>query len=459
MLYLISIQFMLLSLPKTKKQRGSTLIGILVALAIFSILGQAVFTLASSSFELVSFNRARITARHLAQEKIEFIRNLPYDDVGTSGGIPSGTIPQQEHIIRNKLDYLVKTSIIYIDDPFDQQTPGDLLPTDYKSVRVEVSWQGVASSRKNPVVFLTHIVPKGVETTAGGGTLSIFVFDAQANPVPQAQVTIYADTVTPTVNLTLNTADNGRAILPGASPCISCYEITVTKAGYSTQQTYSTSQVANPSKPHQTVLAGDLTEISFTIDILSNLNIISVKSREENFEIYPNILFQLRGEKIIGTDAQNQPVYKFDQDFITDSSGTISVNNIEWDNYRIIVPETSGLDISGTNPLLPIILQPNSTIDAKFALATQTTHSLLLSFTDNSKVPIASVSATLSDGASYQETKLSGFDTDPDFGQTFFSDLSQQIYTLTATASGYLDFSGSISVDQQTQENVVLDPS
>src|SRR3972149_3728932 len=92
---------------------GQSLVGILIALAVFSILGHAIFTLTSSSFTLVALSRARTTARHLAQEKIEFIRNLPYDNVGTAGGIPSGPLPQTENLTRNGLNFLVTTSVIY----------------------------------------------------------------------------------------------------------------------------------------------------------------------------------------------------------------------------------------------------------------------------------------------------------------------------------------------------------
>ena len=166
-------------LPQRENQyaKGQSLIGILVSLAIFSILSQAIFTVVSTSLNLVSFNRSRITARHLAQEKIELIRNLPYNDVGTVSGIPAGPLLQEENIVRNKLSYTVKTTIIYIDDSFDNTAPNDLLATDYKRARVEVSWQGLAGSRNNPVVILSDIAPKGIETTTGGGTLSIVVFN------------------------------------------------------------------------------------------------------------------------------------------------------------------------------------------------------------------------------------------------------------------------------------------
>lgn len=437
-------------------KEGQSIVGILVALAIFSILIQAIFTVVSTSLNFVSFNRARITARHLAQEKLELIRNLPYDNVGTIGGIPAGPLPQEENITRNKLNFKVRTTIIYIDDPFDDTAPNDLLPTDYKRVRVAVSWEGISPSRENPVVLLSDIAPKGIETSTGGGTLSIVVFDAGGNPVPQANVSIVAPNANPPVNLNLATGDNGRVILPGAPPCASCYQLTVTKPGYSSERTYSTSEVANPTKPHQTIIEGQLTEISFSIDRVSTLNIATKKGREDNFDSLPNLNFRLRGEKTIGTDTDNNPVYKYDELLVTNSNGTLTLNNMEWDNYHFIITGTA-YDISGTNPLQPISILPNTTNSFSIALSPHTPNSLLISFVDPGSIPIASVSATLTDGGFNQE-KLSGTASDPDFGQVFFSSLSSQNYNLHATASGYLDYNSTIPVDGTTYENIVMTP-
>lgn len=447
-------------LPKKVAVRGQSLIGITIAIAIFSILASAILTVVNSSFRFVAFNRARITGRHLAQEKIEFIRNLPYDDVGTSGGFPTGSLPQEENIVRNKLNYTVKIAIVYVDDPFDGTqggSPADTLGSDYKRVRVEVSWEGLTASRSNPIVLLTDIVPKGVETTEGGGTLSIIVFDSNGEPVPQASLHIVQNSVSPNIDVTFQTADNGRFIFTGIPVCVSCYEITVTKSGFSSERTYSTSEVANPTKPHQTILEGELTEISFSIDTVSILNIATKKGREDNFEILPNLSFQLRGEKTIGTDASAMPVYKYDENLQTDSNGALSINTLEWDNYHLFLPEGSAFDVSGSNPFLPLVVLPNTQIDMSVSLPANSVHSLLASFVNPSDTPIASVSATLSNGG-YNETKIAGSEEDPDWAQVFFSDLSSQTYLLEASASGYLDYSANITVTDDSQEKVIMTP-
>jgi len=440
-----------------KKLSGQSLIGILVALAIFSILAQAVLTIAATSYRFVSYNRARITARHLAQEKIEFIRNLPYDRIGTSGGIPSGTIAQTESIKRNGLSFSVRTTIIYFDDTFDDTAPADILPTDYKRVRVEVSWEGLESSNANPIVLLTDITPKGVESTAGGGTLSIIVFDASGNPVPEASVHIVASSVTPAVDLTMLTPVNGRLIVPGAPACISCYQISVTKNGFSSERTYSTADVANPTKPHQTVIQGQLSEISFLIDRTSTLNIATKNGRESGFSNLGNLSFRLRGEKTIGTDVSAQPVYKYDKILTTDSNGFLVLNDMEWDNYYFAPNPPSSYDISGTQPPQPVVVQPEKSVAFAISLVSSSTNSLLLSFTDQQDNPVATVSATLTKDA-YSSSGTSGLMSDPDYGQIFFGGLDEDSYTLTATHSAFIDYSGSIQVSGHSTEKVILTP-
>ncbi|MGD8744464.1 MAG: carboxypeptidase-like regulatory domain-containing protein [Candidatus Woesebacteria bacterium] len=446
-------------LPAPKKVKsGQVLISLLVGVALFAILSHALFTLVSASYSIVTYTRARIAAKHLAQEKMESIRNLPYDDIGTVGGIPSGQVEPSESVFRNGLNYLVETSIVFIDDEFDGLAPIDLLPSDYKRVRVEVTWGGLAASGKNPIIFISDISPKGIETTQGGGTISILVFDANAQPVPQANVHIVATETTPTVDLNQETSSEGRVILPGAPTCTSCYQITVTKDGYSTDRTYSTDEVANPDKPHQSSLEGYLTEVSFSIDKVSTLTIQSHNDRENNFEPLGNVSFTLRGNKTIGTDSSDELVYKYNQSFATDGSGELEIDEIEWDDYKITTDAASGYDITGTNPLLDVRVLPDTAVRLDFSVTTDTTHSLLVSFTDPADNPIASVSARLYDDTGYEATSSSGISGDPDFGQSFFGSLTNKIYHFTATASGFIDFSEDISVAGFTTEKIIMNP-
>jgi len=333
--------------------------------------------------------------------------------------------------------------------------PMDLLPTDYKRVRVDVSWGGVAASQTNPVTMITDIAPKGIETMVGGGTLSILVFNSQGQPVPQAEVQITATAVNPPVNLNLKTGDDGRIILPGAKTCNACYQISVQKAGYSADRTYSLEEVANPDKPHLSVLEAQVSEVSFAIDRVSTLNVLTVQDREHNFAPLPNQSFILKGEKTLGRDINDEPVLKFEKNLTTDGLGRLILDNLEWDNYHFSLPDGSGLDLATSNPLQPIIVLPAVTLNFTQSLTTHTPNSLLTIFRDSSNNLLASVSAVLT-ATDFESSASSGLSDKPDFGQIFFGNLLGQSYQLTATAAGFLDYSANFQVAGQTQEEIIM---
>lgn len=438
------------------KQRGQILISILIAIAVFAILLHALFTLIAASFDLVSINRARITAKHLALDRIETIRNLAYTDVGTIEGIPNGILNETEQVNINDLNFTIKTNVIYIDDEYDGQGTDDLFP-DYKRVRVEVMWEGLAKPAKNPLVLVTDIAPAIAQSYEGAGTLQIAVVDAYGQPVAQASVSIVADTLDPAVNLNINTTGAGTTSLPGAQPCTECYQITVTKEGYSTDRTYSTSEVTNPLKPHVSVIEGDVTQVTFSIDKTATLNVSSVSNRESGFTAQPDVSLRLRGSKIIGTDAFAQFVYKYDEVHSTDDGGNIAIVNLEWDNYYVFMPEVTSYDIAGNSPLLALNLLPDSSLDYTFSTESHSDYSLLNIIKDPSQNLIENVYINLTSG-SYDEEETSGLQDAPDFGQAFFPNLENKAYDYTATASGYLNSSGSVGVNGNSQNDIILSP-
>jgi hypothetical protein len=119
-------------------------------------------------------------------------------------------------------------------------------------------------------------VPAGIETTAGGGTLTVNVFDASVEPVSGAVVHIYNKTTTTTVDTTRNTNVDGIATFAGA-PAAANYEISVTKTGYSTDQTYSaTTSNPTPITPHVAVIQSAVSTMNFQIDRLSDLLVRTV---------------------------------------------------------------------------------------------------------------------------------------------------------------------------------------
>jgi hypothetical protein len=386
------------------------------------------------------------------------IKNLPFDEIGTIAGIPPGTIPQEETVTRGKIAFTVRTRITYVDDDFDGVAPADLLPTDYKQVKIQLIPQNSDIGSANPVTFITNIAPRGIETTAGGGTLSILVFNSLGQPLTSASVTIQKLDEEPFVNITTLTDSFGRVLLPGAPTCNECYYVSVTKNSHSTDRTYTTAEVANPAKPFLTVIESELTEQSFSIDLLSNLTINAFGAREFDFPGTGTVNFALHGTKLIGTDADAAPVYKYDQNIVTDGAGGIALPNMEWDTYTLDF-SASSQDLAGSSPFVPIILSPGQTLPVTLSAVSNTSDSLLVLVTDSGGVPLANVSVRLLySGLGYDETLPTGQPADPDFGQVFFSGLTENDYELVVTNPGFLTSTTTVGIDGDIYDVVPLSP-
>jgi len=263
---------------RLQENSGLSLIEAVVGIALMSMVFISFFGALKLAINIVGTSRARAGALALANEQMESIRNLPYNEVGTEGGIPSGDISQQENIILNKIDYTRRTLIQYVDDTADGEGEDDEngVTADYKRARIEISWQNRNSAQS--VVLVSDMMPKGIETIAGGGTLKIEVFDASINMVVSASVHIENNLLDPLVSIDTFTNSEGRVVFPG-SPSSVGYEVFVTKTGYSSAQTYDeTVENVDPRPPHVTILEGGTSEVSFVIDLLSQKTIKTYSS-------------------------------------------------------------------------------------------------------------------------------------------------------------------------------------
>lgn len=301
-----------------KNHSGFTLIEILISTTIIAALVLAIYNLIILTMQVTADNKFRVAAIMLADKKMEYIRNLPYASVGTTGGIPNGVIPDNETITQNNGAFSVNTLIQYFDDPFDgteDGDPDDDLSNDYKIARIRVLWNG-PFGQKNVTTF-SKIAPKGMESDLGGGTLSVLVYNAALNPVEDASVHIENNLLAVPISVDAETNEYGRVNFPGAPESIEGYEITVTKTGYSTSSTTArTVENPNPTLINATVLQGQKTEVAFSIDLLSNLVIRVVAANlPENWQINTDG----------GTEAQ------INSRLAIDNSGNIYV---VWQDYR-----------------------------------------------------------------------------------------------------------------------------
>lgn len=256
---------------KFRASRGMTLIDVIVGTFIMLAVFLGLFGAFRISIELVFSTKAKIGAVSLLTEKMENIRSLPYNSVGTLGGIPAGNIPQVEQMSLNGINYTINTLVQYVDAPEDGLDAADTnsITADYKVAKVEVLWNIKGSSRSTFAV--SRIAPVGIESLAGGGTLRVNVFDAGASPIQGADVRIVNNSTNPVIDTTVQSDSGGRATFPGA-PAASEYEITVSRTGYSTAGTYTASSTnPNPSPAHVSVVESVTTTLGIAIDALGEI--------------------------------------------------------------------------------------------------------------------------------------------------------------------------------------------
>lgn len=441
-------------LQSRNSKSGQQLIEIIIASAILLIMAQAFFTLINAAYKQVGLSRIQSTARALGNQHLETIRNLPFSDVGTQGGIPSGTIAQQQTISANGQQFRISTYIIYIDDPFDGSAPTDLLASDYKRVKVTVSWTSTFPTQEI-IELITDIAPKGPESDDGGGTLAILVYDSNGQPVPQADVHIEAPGANPPITLDLFTDDYGNLILPGAPICTACYSISVTKSGYSTDKTYTTAEVTNPNQPPVTILENQVSQVSFAIDRTASVTFTS-SGPGPTYNSLNNVDFNLQSTKVIGTNAQGEDIYKIDKEYATDSNGNLQLD-LEWDAYKLTLDNTV-YDIGAVNPTSPFSINPGQTVSVLFIAQPHTPNSLLTIVHNASGSAIASATATLRT-TGFQQIATTAGELFPDFGQVFFPSLTTGNYTIEIIHPSYETATESVSISGQNSHTIILNPA
>lgn len=577
---------------------GFTFIQTLVGIGVLMVIIVGLYAMFQLGMKIAAQNKARVTATALASQRIETFRNLPYDQVGTIGGIPSGVVPETEIFTRNEIEFTVKTTINYVDDPFDGVAPDDEVPNDYKRVKVKTTWPGFIGGE---VVLITDITPQGLESEQGGGNLLISVFNALGEPVNQADIHLVNTEVEPAIDANYQTNDQGQFLVAGAPSSTNAYQISVAKNSYSSERTYGSEEVANPDKPHATVLPGKLTQISFSIDLLGSILVKTLSpwgsdsfsdsffnqdkiSEISNLKVnlgevtlatttatsttyqtsgylfsqevapaniinwdeliwdddqpletqteyqlyyatstdwqlipeddlagnssgltgspvdlsglliteYPklkikgelstdnasttptlyawslswitseatpigNVSFNLEGDKTIGEDGEENPVYKFSQDFTTDSSGQIDISDLEWDIYDFeILPEEDLALISADPESDPAgqgigLLPDQAEIVSLFLEAS---NSLLFDVNNQETLePIFNAQIRLYKSVDYDQTLFTNQD-----GQVIFIPLEAGLYNYQIEADGYENSSDEVDVLGDQVINLNLTP-
>lgn len=285
---------------------GFTLIEILIDALIISMVSTAV--LASYSIVLKSADsaRAKIAAVALANEKMEEMRNMPYDSLGTDTGNPAGTIASRQTISRQGIDFDTKISIATVNDPYDGlEPPNDLYVYDYKRVEVAVS---KLNQTKILAKLSSYVAAKAAETATNTGILRVCIRRTNTEFVPEALVDVthptngtnFQDLVTPVDDCLLV-----PLLQPGDS-----YTVSVSKVGYTeASATFS-------------IAVQQVTPVTLFIDPPGKMSIKVV-------DVGNNTIMTSFPIRVVGGASG------YDVSMTTDANGTVLLESLVPDSYSL----------------------------------------------------------------------------------------------------------------------------
>ena len=158
----------------------------------------------------------------------------------------------------------------------------------------------------------------------------------------------------------------------------------------------------------------------------------------------------LRGNKVIGSDALAVPVHKYDQNHTTNGSGQINLTDIEWDSY--VVTLAGGAMIREACLSNPYSLSPNAEALLRVSTAPASTNNLRVEVVDTVGSPV--IEATVALTGPINSTADTSW-----CGQVYFGSLTAGDYDLEVSAPGLTTQTiGPLSVSGAVVERVVLVP-
>lgn len=442
-------------------KKGFSILEVVAAIFIFSIVTVTIYGSFSAGLKSIARSKHRVAATELANEKMEIVRNMPYSDIGTQDGVPSGVLPQNETVWKSNQKFNVRTTIIYIDDSLDGVaggTPNDKVSRDYKEARIEVIWGDIEWGKG--VVLVSRFVPNGVENESGGGTFVLNVIDSTGQGISGTEAHIVNSHSNPQVDTTMQTDSTGSILLAGMPSGDRNYEISTSKDSYESVSTLPPypATAYDPTDIHGSVEEGGLSSKSIIFD---QTGTITITSEDLNSNLVPSMHFHLKGGRILGTtrDIPSQSVFNCNQDLSTDSGGNLVLENMSPGNYTVGFTE-SGYTLIGTEaPLLHFSLAPVQSLGVTLLVVDNSINSLIATIKNPiTDEPISGASVRVYNGTDFDQALTTG-----DSGRVYFPpNLDPPVtmisgpYSIEVTASGYNNYSGSIEINQLAQKEIEM---
>ncbi|MFN0153484.1 MAG: hypothetical protein ACKVUT_03815 [Gaiella sp.] len=234
-----------------RSENGFSLIEAVLAMTIFVSVSAALGAILTSAITTNRLTKERTIAQQLATDKIEQVRRLGYEDVGTVSGNPPGTVTPIDTVSKAGFDGTVNTSVVFVADP----TPTSYAQSaNYKKITVSVrNTKGRTIAREVTIVAPDERAPYGgLNWVAINPTIVDY-----ATNVPLDGVTV-ATANGPSPNRSDVTDTTGEvtfeALDPNNTSPADFYDLSATKSGYvllanstATHLSLSAGQTATPT--------------------------------------------------------------------------------------------------------------------------------------------------------------------------------------------------------------------
>ena len=393
-----------------RNESGYTLVELLMVISVLAVLSLGAFDLFVSLLHSAIVGTRQAVASTLATNQMEYLKSLPYDNLAVAGGpiISPNTIPGTLTKKVNGDTYTVTTSISYVDNAYDgcgsyptqalkqkycQDYPPpagapttDTNPADYKDVTVTVTDR----SGLQLASLDTHVAALVAETASNTGALFVNVIDSSGNPISGATVNVTNGSVSPAVNVSDTTDENGVVIFYDLPPSTTGYkyQISASENGYSSLTTIAPIGSLQPTYSSQNLIAQNSSIVTLTLK-QQGANSLVLETTDTSSNPLPNAKIYVKGGyKKYATSSDTSYYYDtltpVDTRPVTDSSGLAALTNLVPGSYFFCGDAgatscsvggttyylAAAVPYGGSNPLQPItvpIYDPSNPPTTTFA--------------------------------------------------------------------------------------------
>ncbi len=416
---------------RARCQKGFSLVEILVGGLVLVVGLIAMSQLFASSAMRILESDVRSVLNQVAAQELESIRALPYSDIGTVHGWPSGSLPDEETRTVGGTPVKIERAVIFWIDASDSR--GTSAPASYRRVTVSVS------AVDRPSVKEVEMV-SNVAGGSTGGNILVKVQDSQGGPVEGASFTITNDVLVPPISITssaLVTNSVGSMLMPGLTVDPSGnYVVEATKAGYS-----------SATKDGIPVIQDTLQQVVLTIDLVSSMRV--------------HVINQSTGAEMTGLTITMSGPEGY-SDSITTQDGGVLLTDLRFSNsaepYILTLPAGSGYAGQQQSIALPadthqdVIFNVLPVVTTTTVPPSSTTTTTISSTTTTGGVGGSLLVTVYRAGTS---TRLRNAWVNLDgrtgytnkSGQLLISSLAWTTYDITVTKNDYADYTGTVTVD------------